>query len=38
VPGEELGLILADVLRVQAIGRAVEVLGEALDEANVTVW
>src|SRR5579864_843453 len=34
---EELGLVLADVLRSQAIGRAVEVLGEALDEANVTL-
>jgi len=32
-----LGLILADVARSQAIRRAVEVLGEALDEANVTV-
>jgi hypothetical protein len=35
--GEELGLVLADVLRSQTIGRAVEVLGEALDEANVTL-
>jgi hypothetical protein len=35
--GEALGLILADVLRSQAIGRAVEVLGEPLDEANVTL-
>jgi hypothetical protein len=34
---EELGLVLADVLRSQAIGRAVEVLGEALNEANVTL-
>jgi hypothetical protein len=34
---EELGLVLADMLRSQAIGRAVEVLGEALDEANVTL-
>jgi hypothetical protein len=33
VQGEELGLVLADVLRSQAIGRAVEVLSEALDEA-----
>jgi hypothetical protein len=37
VPGEELRLVLADVLRSQAIGRAVEVLGEPLDEANVTL-
>jgi hypothetical protein len=37
VHGEELGLVLADVLRSQAIGRAVEVLGEPLDEANVTL-
>ena len=37
VHGEESGLVLADVLRVQAIGRAVEVLSEALDEANVTL-
>jgi hypothetical protein len=37
VHGEELGLVLADVLRSQAIRRAVEVLGEALDEANVTL-
>ncbi len=36
VQGEELGLVLADVLRSQAIGRAVEVLSKALDEANVT--
>src|SRR5436853_5861309 len=36
VPGEELRLVLADVLRSKAIGRAVEVLGEPLDEANVT--
>jgi hypothetical protein len=35
VPGEELRLVLADVLRAQAI--AVEVLGEALDEANVSL-
>src|SRR5215469_9490715 len=35
VHGEELGLVLADVLRSQAIGRAVEVLSEALDQANV---
>jgi hypothetical protein len=35
--GEELGLVLADVTCSQAIGRAVEVLGEALDEANVTL-
>ena len=35
--GEELGLVLANVLRPQAVGRAVEVLGEALDEANVTL-
>jgi len=34
--GEELGLVFADVPRAQAIGRAVEVLREALDEANVT--
>jgi hypothetical protein len=32
VHGEELGLVLADVLRSQAIGRAVEVLGEPLDD------
>ena len=31
------GLVLEDVLRSQAIGRAVKVLGEALDEANVTL-
>jgi hypothetical protein len=37
VHGEELRLVLADVLRAQAIGRAVEVLGEALDEANVSL-
>jgi len=37
VHGEELGLVLADVLPSQAIGRAVEVLSEALDEANVTL-
>jgi hypothetical protein len=37
VHGEELGLVLADVLRSQAMGRAVEVLGEPLDEANVTL-
>jgi hypothetical protein len=37
VHGEELSLVLADVLRSQAIGRAVEVLGEPLDEANVTL-
>ena len=36
VQGEELRLVLADVLRSQAIGRAVEVLGEPLNEANVT--
>ena len=36
MPGEELRLVPADVLRSQAIGRVVEVLGEALDEANVT--
>jgi hypothetical protein len=36
VQGEELRLVLADVLRSQAIGRAVEVLSEALDKANVT--
>ena len=34
--GEELGLVLADVLWSEAIRRTVEVLGEALDEANVT--
>ena len=34
--GEELRLVLTDVLRSQAIGRAVEVLRESLDEANVT--
>ena len=37
VPGEELRLVPADVLRSQAIGRVVEVLGEALDEAKVTL-
>ncbi len=37
VHSEELRLVLADVLRSQAIGRAVEVLGEPLDEANVTL-
>jgi hypothetical protein len=37
VHGEELRLVLADVLRSQAIGRALEVLSEALDEANVTL-
>jgi hypothetical protein len=37
VHGEELGLVLADVPRSQAIRRAVEVLGEPLDEANVTL-
>jgi hypothetical protein len=37
VHGEELSLVLADVPRSQTIGRAVEVLGEALDEANVTL-
>ncbi len=37
VHGEELRLVLADVPRSQAIGRAVEVLGEPLDEANVTL-
>src|SRR5205823_9212769 len=37
VHGEELSLVLADVLRSQAIGRAAEVLGEPLDEANVTL-
>src|ERR1700687_5975715 len=36
VHGEELGMVLADVLRSQPIGRAVEVLGEPLDQANVT--
>ena len=36
VHSEELRLVLADVLRSQAIGRAVEVLSKALDEANVT--
>src|SRR5271165_4211280 len=35
--GEELGLILADVPRSQAIGRAVKVLCEPFDEANVTL-
>jgi hypothetical protein len=30
-------LVLADVLRSQAIGRAVEVLGKPLDQANVTL-
>ena len=33
VQGEELRLVLADVLRSQAIGRAVEELSEALDQA-----
>src|SRR5215470_3707206 len=37
VHGEELSLVLADVLRSQAIGRAMEVLSESLDEANVTM-
>ena len=37
VQGEELGLVLADVLRSQAIGRAVEVLGKPLDQANVAL-
>jgi len=32
-----LGLVLPNVLPTQAIGRAVEVLGEPLDEANVTL-
>jgi len=36
VQGEELCLVLADVLRSQAIGRAVEVLSEPLDQTNVT--
>ena len=36
VHGEELGLVLADVVRSQSIGRAVEVLGEPLDSANIT--
>ena len=35
--GEELRLVLANMSRSQAIGRAVEVLGEPLDEANVTL-
>ena len=35
--GEELRLVLADVPRAQAIGRAVEVLREPLNEANVTL-
>ena len=35
--GEELGLVLADVPRSQPIGRAVEVLSKALDQANVTL-
>src|SRR5947209_13252588 len=34
---EKLGLVLPNVLPTQAIGRAVEVLGEPLDEANVTL-
>jgi hypothetical protein len=37
VHGKELRLVLADVPQSQAIGRAVEVLGEALDETNVTL-
>jgi hypothetical protein len=37
VHGEELGLVLADVLRSQAIGRAVEVLSKPLDQANVAL-
>jgi hypothetical protein len=37
VDGEELGLVLANVLRFQAIGRALEVLSEPLDQANVTL-
>jgi hypothetical protein len=37
VHGEELRLVLADVPRSQAIGRAVEVLGEPLDQANVAL-
>jgi hypothetical protein len=35
--GEELGLVFADVPRPQTIRRAVKVLGEPLDEANVTL-
>ena len=37
VPGEKLRLVLADVLRSQAIGRAVEVLGKPLDQATVAL-
>src|SRR5579859_6536627 len=37
VKSEELRLVLADVLRSQAIGRAVEVLSKALDQTNVTL-
>src|SRR5215510_5848139 len=37
VHGEKLGLVLADVPWSQAIRRAVEVLGEPLNEANVTL-
>ena len=35
--GEELRLVLADGLRSQTIGRALEVLGEPPDEENVTL-
>ncbi|HEX3104573.1 MAG TPA: hypothetical protein VHQ22_09005 [Terriglobales bacterium] len=37
VHGEELRLVLADVLRSQAIGGTVEVLSKALDQAGVTL-
>jgi hypothetical protein len=37
VQSEELRLVLADVLRSQAIGRAVEVLSKPLDQANVAL-
>ena len=35
--GEELGLVLPNVLRAQAIGRTVEVLCESFDEADVVL-
>jgi hypothetical protein len=36
-PGEELGLVLPDVLPAQAVGRRVEVLCESFDEADVAL-
>jgi hypothetical protein len=35
--GEQLGLVLPDVLPAQAIRRRVEVLCESVDEADVTL-